>query len=371
MKTLILVLILSTAWLINIAQTTNDVLELLIKNKTITQQQADSIRTETVIKQQDLDAKKRQASITTNRMMQLTGYSQIRYQNLDAKGAIDGFDIRQARLDLKGDLTPNLSYRLQSEFAGSPKLLDAYADVKLFDFLKITIGQAKIPFSLENLIPANNMEAIDRSQVVEALVNRNKDVIGNQLGRDIGLQVGGSLIKYNNRYLFDYGIGIFNGSGIDISDKNENKDVVGRFILHPFKGMGLGGSFYSGKGNFGTPTPTNQDRSRYGVELAYENKRFTLKSEYISGKDGTINRNGGYAQLGYYIIPQKFQVLVKYDVYNPNTASSNVLSSNYIIDATCNFNSWSKIQAGYTFNNTQGTTIVHNNLGVIQYQISF
>lgn len=371
MKKLFVFFVLSSVSFITFAQTTNDVLELLIKNKSISQAQADSVRAEAAIKQQDVDANKKSFFLKTSRLMQLSGYSQIRYRNQDEKGKIDGIDIRQARLDLKGDITPKLSYRLQSEFAGSPKLLDAYVDVKLFDFLKITIGQAKIPFSLENLIAANNMEAIDRSQVVEALVSRSKDVIGNQLGRDIGIQLGGGLIKYKNRYLFDYGIGVFNGSGIDVEDKNENKDVIGRLVLHPLKGIGLGGSFYTSKGNYGTPTPTNQDRSRYGVELACEYESFTFKSEYISGKDGTINRNGGYAQIGYYIIPQKFQIIVKYDVYDPNTSSSNVLSSNYIIGGTCNFNSWSKIQACYTFNNTQGASVVHNNLGVIQYQISF
>ena len=215
------------------------------------------------------------------------------------------------------------------------------------------------------------MDEIDRSQVVEALVARTKDVIGNQNGRDIGVQIGGSLIKFKNRYLFDYGIGVFNGAGIDVSDNNERKDVIGRLILHPVKGLGLGGSFYTGEAKFGTPTATNQDRQRHGVELAYECKRLAFYSEFISGKDGATNRNGWYAQASYYFIPVKFQLFVKYDEYDPDTSLSNNLSTNYFIGGTYNFNSWSKIKAGYTYNITQGTTILHNNLGVIQYQISF
>ncbi len=42
MKRLIIVLIISTASFTMFAQTTNDVLDLLKKNKTITQEQADS-----------------------------------------------------------------------------------------------------------------------------------------------------------------------------------------------------------------------------------------------------------------------------------------------------------------------------------------
>ena len=370
MKRLFLMVILSSASIIVLGQTTNDLLELLIKNKSITQEQADSVRAEATIKQQDVDANKKSFSVISNRMMQLSGYSQIRYRNQDEKGKIDGYDIRRARLDLKGNLTPYFFYRLQTDFAVSPKLLDAYAEIKLFDFLNFTIGQAKIPFSLENLASSNKMESIDRSQVVEALVARGKDPIGNQNGRDIGFQVGGSLVKYNNHYLFDYKIGVFNGSGINSEDKNENKDVIGRLVYHPVKGVDLGGSFYSGKGYFGTPGPTNQDRSRYGAELSCDYKNYTFRGEYLSGKDGVTNSNGWYAQLGYYIIPQKLQVIVKYDVYDPNTSVSINLASNYIIGGTYNFNTWSRIQAGYTFRQEEGPSL-NNNLGVIQYQISF
>jgi phosphate-selective porin OprO and OprP len=370
MKKPILVLILSTVSFINFAQTTNDVLELLIKNKSITQEQADSVRAEAAIKQQDVDANKKSFFVNAGRQMQLSGYTQIRYRNQDEKGKIDGFDIRRARLDLKGNLTPYFSYRLQADFAASPKLLDAYADIKIFDFLNFTIGQAKIPFSLENLASSNKMESIDRSQVVEAMIYRGKDVIGNQNGRDIGVQAGGSLVKYKNRFLFDYKIGVFNGAGINIEAKNETRTLVGRLLYHPIKGIDVGGSYATGKGNFGTP-PTNQGRQRFGTELSCDYKNFSFRGEYISGKDGAASRNGWYAQAGYYVIPQKLQFIVKYDVYDPNTSLSNNLSTNYILGGTYNFNNWSRIQAGYTFNNTEGETVVHNNLGVIQFQISF
>lgn len=371
MKKLFLFLILISSSLINLAQTTNDVLDLLIKDKILTQEEADSARVEAAIKQHELDINKKSFFVTTGRLIQLSGYTQIRYRNQDESGKTDGFDVRRARLDVKGNLTPHFSYRLQTDFASSPKLLDAYADIKIFNFLNFTIGQAKIPFSLENLASSNKMESIDRSQVVEALVARGKDPIGNQNGRDIGIQVGGSLLKYKWRYLLDYKIGVFNGSGINSEDKNENKDIVGRLIYHPFKGIDLGGSYYTGKGNFGTPSPTNQDRTRYGIELSCDYKSYTFRSEFISGKDGIVNKKGWYAQAGCYVIPQKLQVIIKYDVYDPNASISNNLSSNYIIGGTYNFNTWSRIQAGYTFNKTEGIKVAHNNLGVLQYQISF
>ena len=370
MKKLALLLILGTASLTNFAQTTNDVLDLLLKNKTISQEQADSVRVEAAIKQQEVDANKKSFFASANRLIQLSGYTQVRYKSQQETGKIDGFDIRKARLDVRGNFSPYFAYFLQADFAGTPKLIDAYAEIKLADYFNITIGQTKIPFSAENMASDNKMESIDRSQVVEALVGRGQDVIGNQNGRDIGVQLGGSFGKYEKRFLFDYRIGVLNGAGINQEDKNDNKDFVGRLVAHPVKGFDVGGSYYTGTGNFGKPTATNQDRNRYGIELNYEYKRFCVRGEFIEGKDGAITRNGWYAQTGYFLIPAKFQLIAKYDTYDTNTSASNDISTAYLLGGSYNFNNWSRIQAGYTFKREEGPEI-SNDLAVIQYQISF
>ncbi len=370
MKKLILGLLFLVVSASIFAQTTNDVLNLLIRNKTITQQEADSIRAEAAIKQQDLDANKKSFLTSASRPVQFSGYTQIRYQFPEQSGKIDGFDIRRARFDVRGNISPYFGYRLQADFAGTPKLLDAYMEIKVFDYLNLTIGEAKIPFSFENLISSSKRELIDRSQVVEALVARGTDVIGNQNGRDIGVQLGGSLLKYKNNYLFDYKIGLFNGSGINTADKNKNKDIAGRFIAHPMKGLDFGGSFYSGVGNFGTPTATNQDRNRLGFEATYEYQRFFTRGEYIQGKDGAIKRNGWYAEAGYFIVPSRFEMVLRYDWYDPNAAISKNATTAYVIGAVYQFNNWARIQASFTMNKEEGAEI-KNNLGAILFQISF
>jgi phosphate-selective porin OprO/OprP len=177
------------------SQTTNDILNLLILNKTISQSQADSIRAEAALLQQQTDASRKSFFLTAARQMQLTGYSQIRYQAFQESGKHNGFDIRRARIDLRGSVTPYFSYRLQADLVDKPKMIDAYGEIKLADYFSITAGQFKIPFSMENLTSSNKLEMIDRSQVVEALVARSKDVIGNQNGRDIGIQIGGTFLK--------------------------------------------------------------------------------------------------------------------------------------------------------------------------------
>jgi len=370
MKKLILWMILLMVSMCNYAQTTNDVLNLLIKNKTITQEEADSVRAEAAIKQQDLDANRKSFFATAGRPFQMTGYTQVRYQFLQQTGKIDGFDIRRARLDLQGNISPYFSYKLLTDFAGSPKILEAYAEIKIKDYFNVTIGEAKIPFSFQNLLSDSKLEISDRAQVVEALVSRSTDVIGNQNGRDIGVQVGGSFVKYAKRYLFEYKVGLFNGSGINVADNNNNKDLAGRLVAHPFEGIGIGGSFYSGTGFYGTPAAANHVRNRTGIELNYEHQRFLLRSEYIDGKDGAIKKNGWYAETGYFLIPSRFQLLLRYDTNDPNSAVSNNATTNYLIGGTYHFNSWSKIQAAFTVSKKEASS-KSNNFGVIQYQISF
>ena len=214
---------------------------------------------------------------------------------------------------------------------------------------------------------------IDRSQVVEALVARGKDVIGNQNGRDLGIQVSGTLFKIKNLPLIEYRLGVFNGSGINVLDTaNKAKDISGRLILTPIKGFSFGGGFYSGWGKAIKPdiAGKSQFRNRFGVELSYVTTRFSVKGEYIAGRDGKTDRAGWYVQSGYFIIPQKLQILGKYDVYDLNTSSADNISTNIVVGANYNFNNWSRLQAFYTIRHEEGTA-VDNNYISIQYQIGF
>ena len=372
---LILVLYLSSAFLINLkAQSTNDLLNLLVKNKSITLQQADSLRAGAAIKQQEADATKKSFFLSAARSMKLSGYSQVRFQQFDETGKISRIDIRRARLDLRGDLTPYWSYQFQFDFAGSNgKLLDAVADFKPWDFLNISIGQTKIPLSYENQISDNKMEGNDRSQVVEALVARSNDVNGNHNGRDIGVLADGTFLKINGKNRIEYRVGVFNGEGINLSDSNNAKSTSGRIVGHLIKGLDVGASFYSGWDKFtiGKGFPAiNQNRSRYGFELNYELKRFYFRGEYLQGKDAEISREGWYIQSGYYVFPGKVQALLKYDVYDPNKTKTGDISSRYIVGATWQFNNYAKLALNYNFCEEESSNI-SNNFASLQFQIGF
>ncbi|MDP4273520.1 MAG: porin [Bacteroidota bacterium] len=358
------------------AQTNNDLLNVLTRNQVISQKQADSLRNEA---NKNAEQKNGIKSVlnNTNKALQITGFTQFRYQELDQAGKKDGFDLRRARVVFKGDVLKNWSYFVQFDMACSPRLLDAYANLKLSDALMFTFGQFKVPLSRESLISSGKLETLDCSQVVEALVARPGDVIGNQLGYDQGVKVSGDLFKLNDRHLLEYQLAVVNGAGINVTgDNNESKDLAGRMIVHAVKGLDLGGSFYKGLDNWNS-TVNNvavsniaRKRDRIGFDLYYTLGGASLQSEYLKGWDGNIIRSGYYVQAAYFVMPGKLQLLAKYDSYDPNKDVSKDKSNWYILGANYNLGPNSRLQVAYNIKTEEGTEI-HNNMAAVQLQIGF
>jgi phosphate-selective porin len=352
------------------AQTNDELLNLLIKKNVLSQSEADSLRADLAIKEQKKRDQENQHGISLGKALQISGLIQARYQSYQQSTAINSFDLHRARLDVKGDLTNQWSYEVYTEFAGTTKLLDAYTSYKIADFVKVTAGQFKVPFSMESLISDSQLEFIDRSQVVEALAGRSKDMIGNQNGRDIGAQVSGSFLKLNDLYLFDYTFGVFNGAGYDVTvDNNNHKDIAGRLGIHPLKGLDIGLDFYNGLGQYGTPLK-NQTRNRQGIDARFVSGGLSLTAEYDTGIDGIINREGWYGQAGYFVVPKHLQLALRYDTYNQNTGLTTARTDWY--DGAINyfFNKWAKLAVDYSYRREQGIQI-KNNVFETQLQLTF
>lgn len=377
-KTLLIILIWGGLVFSAKSQSTDDVLNLLIQKNVVSQKDADSIRAEAAITSQANLAKVKAFPINAAKKITIAGYTQVRYQALEETGKIDGFDIRRARVDLKGTFSPYWGYRLQFDLAGTPKLIDAYAELKVNDYFNFTIGQAKIPFSLENLASSTKLELIDRSQAVEALVARGKDVGGNQNGRDIGILVGGTILKLKDRPVIDYRLGVYNGAGINTVDNNEGKDIAARLIIHPVVGLDISAALYDGSrfvpevktGTVVTTPSKTVNRDRFGLDLSYDLKNFSLRSEYIFGKDDQTEREGYYVLGGYYFFQKKVQLVAKYDFYDTDKSKADNASTWYVLGANYNFNANTKLQFNYSIKQEEGTSI-DNNFANIQLQIGF
>ncbi len=340
---------------------TDRLLSLLVDKKVISADDAAGFRADLAVAKQDEKEKQKDFNVLAGRAIKLNGYTQLRYRQ--DRTLNDGFDLRRVRLGLTGDINELFDYQFQGEYAGSSaKLLDGVIGYKLNPSIKLNLGQQKLPFSQENLASDSKSDTINRSQVVEALLARGTDVIGNQNGRDIGIAASGSFFNRGDDSLFDYSLGIFNGSGINVTDTNERKDFVGRLVAHPLKNWSLGSSLYSGKYTLSTSPNTQAERSRIGGEFAYVDDTLSLKGEYIAGRDGTIAKDGWYIQGGYFLIPKKFQGVLKFDTYDPNRKIARNVTRVYTVGSNWYFNKWAGAQINYEFKDETGKELNNNAL---------
>jgi phosphate-selective porin OprO/OprP len=405
MKQTTLLLAALTITLISRAQTTDDLLKLLTRKGTITEKEADSIRKEYAVKQRREEEIADSFPLRLGRSLDLSGYTQTVYQNFQHPGKYyDGFSIKRARLDFQGHFASQFDYRLLIDFVGSsgasstaptggalisPGLIEAYITYKPFHFLTIKAGQMIVAFSQENMTQDRNLDLIERSQVVNALVARKGDAanglvdsVGNQNGRDIGIQAGGSFIRLKDSYLLDYTFQLLNGAGINTLDNNQSKDVDGRLVIHPLKILSIGGSYYNGFDRFTSSLSRDQKRIRWGTELALNVAGLSVKGEYIRGQEGSSSpadhngsssltqHEGWYGQAAYFFLPRRLQGIFRYDYYNPNTAKTAVSGTYYDFGLNYFFNVWTKLQVYYSLRNQQGPTL-NNNMFEAQLQLAF
>lgn len=362
---------------------TDDLLNLLIKKNVVTEQEADSLRAELAVKQQAQKDKAAQY-IGIGSKLQISGLVQTEYQGyqLPLKPVSTSFSLHRARLDVKGSITDDWSYDVYTEFSGvNPKLLDAYTTYKIADYLKFTAGQFKVPFSAESLQSDADLDFIDRSQVVNALAARSTDVIGNQNGRDIGMEITGSFAKLDKTYLFDYYLGVFNGAGYDVTaDNNNHKDIAGRLVIHPITNLSIGADFYHGIDNYiiGTvKTAANYLRNRQGIDGKYVIGKLGLAAEYDKGTDNTTNRNGWYGQATYFVWSDKLQLAARYDTYDPTQsivatpATLTDRTTNYIGGINYFFNKYAKFTVDYIYAREQTPKQIQNNTLEAQLQLVF
>ena len=123
------------------------------------------------------------------------------YQNQEKE---DRFEVRNARFSLSGNVTDRVSYKAEIDLSeeGKIKMLDAYGRVNPWSTLQFTIGQMRVPFTID----------AHRSPHQQYFANRS--FIAKQVGnvRDVGFTTG---YTFNNTgFTIILEAGLFNGSGL-------------------------------------------------------------------------------------------------------------------------------------------------------------
>lgn len=269
---------------------------------------------------------------------------------------------------------------------GTFSLVNAYVASWHVPYANVVVGQHKTWFNRAQIQAVANLSFATRMIVQNAFmangINR----------RDIGI----TLLSDENKYRFNYAIGIFNGTGITL-DRLSNPAVVqgsrtslnanelmyvGRFLWkvsgNPLYGEGdigyseapqvaIAASYaYNPAVNLSEsmiPAVRSQvlgvsgngrlvgagiiDFQTGGVDFIARYRGWALQAEgYIrqqqvrGGNPSVGNATGWYAMLGHYVVPRKLEVAVRYGIFDPNTRHSHDLvkeagvALNYSLDGT-------------------------------------
>jgi phosphate-selective porin OprO/OprP len=102
----------------------------------------------------------------------------------DTASMADQFELRRARLGVKGKFAKDFKYEVVGNLPGTATVDIAYFDWAKFDAFQIRGGKFKQPFGLEELISSNNMTMMERSYLDQTVP-----------AKKIGLQVMGTPTK--------------------------------------------------------------------------------------------------------------------------------------------------------------------------------
>lgn len=173
------------------------------------------------------------------------------------------FFVRRARLFFSGQIFDKTGFKISIEGTGSPLLQDAYAYLDYIPHARVTLGQFKSPFSVEQLEAIGSLPTINRSLVTNMIVNP-------QL-RDVGVMLSGAYRIKGSPLGVGYATALFNGNGKNNVDDNNRKDWTGRAWINPFiPGLTLGGSWYMGDTKNETKSvPKDRDHQRWGADFEY------------------------------------------------------------------------------------------------------
>ena len=273
--------------------------------------------------------------------IKFSGYGMLQYQGQDKEGAhTNSFNLRLARFILDGKIG-NFDWRAQiqgtnAKGPGEPtvQLVDLYAEWVKYPEFKIRAGQFKRAFTFEN--PTHPITQGWRSYA--DVINRLSgfgDRAGEKSsgGRDIGVQFAGDIFpNANGRKLLHYQIGVYNGEGINRSDKNNQKDIIGGLWVMPVKGVRIGAFGWHGShGGMVTKDGTDENvpLNRYCISAEYDKDQYTFRAEYIHSQgwgtgvigSNVINYDLGDKADGWYVfgivplIKSKLHAKARYQTY--------------------------------------------------------
>lgn len=262
------------------------------------------------------------------------------YQTEEGDGR---FQVRNARVSLEGNVAKAVQYKAEIDLSdeGQIKMLDAYTKIKPVRGFDFTIGQMRVPFTID----------AHRSPHQQYFANRS--FIAKQVGnvRDVGATVG---------YSFNVGIpiilqaGMFNGSGLtnqkDFWTNNINFSAKAQFFIP--RGFNITLSTQKIR-------PDHISVMMYDAGAYYHAHGWHIEAEYLFKhyEDNAFKNVHAFDAFMSYDIPlrkcffTKISPLLRYDYMSDHSDGMRYLDDEENIEGSLIINDYqrSRITGGFTF----------------------
>jgi phosphate-selective porin OprO and OprP len=286
--------------------------------------------------------------------------------NTDVGHDRSGLEFNRIHLAFSGYAwDPNFSYRieLQADDTENVGIYYAWMNYKFVEAANIRVGLYKLPFGRQETTSDQKQMLVDRSLANEVF----------NAGRSMGVMLHGALFDRRLDYGVSVSNGLKNNlDSVDNPDANNaldtNPAITARTVYHAmydkigkdFEGesdleyhkkpaLDFGASFAwnadrgdsrnvtlpfqipdktrNGPGGYGLSSANNTNIAQFGLDSAFKYLGFATQAEYFlrivenerttspwflsTNENGSIHQQGGYWQAGYFVVPQKVELVAR------------------------------------------------------------
>lgn len=263
------------------------------------------------------------------------------YKYSDLAGANDGpgFGCRLIRAYVDGSIFNDFKYRVQFQAGGgTPHVKDYYIEWAKYKEFSVKMGQFKRAFTFENPMNPWDVGVGDFSFLVQKFAGMG-DRLGeaNMGGRDQGIQFQGDLFPVGDEQyrLLHYQLGLWNGQGINATDVNSTKDIIGTIQFQPIKGLYVGA--FGWKGSWTNAGGTELKRERVSFGTKFDRDNWTVRAEYATAVAGEKAESGAADALYVTVGVPVFDWLKVYAKWDEFRSAATAATSHDMYSCALNF----------------------------------
>jgi phosphate-selective porin OprO/OprP len=291
-----------------------------------------------------------------------------RRDDRDTASLADQFELRRARLGVKGKFANDFKYEVVGNLPGTATIDVAYLDFAKYDAVQLRVGKFKQPFGLEQLTSSNNIGLMERSYIDQTVPGKKigfqvmgspkagftyalssfqnhdaeRDISGgNKLSAAARATLNFAEIMGNKEMIMHvglagldntYSVGVSNSSQTDVAVSGSYRGTIssfrtpGRGVNNIFRGqVGGQGCTDAGVYNCSSEFSAKIENKAVGLEGIFASGPYKLVGEYSAGDYKGTTANGNtvsydtktyYAEAGWFITGEKYASSYKNGVFS-------------------------------------------------------